>query len=253
MDELKERSRANRLCRLRMGRSRVSKQSSAWFPFYVGDYLGDTQRLTTEQHGAYLLLILDYWRAGPPPDDDEVLRQITKLDAKAWRRQRPALARMFQVTDGEWHHKRIDKELASAEENAERRSSKAQKAAQARWGDASSNARSMPEAMLGECPPQSPPPKEEVSDPSGSGGEPPADPDKIMFDSGLRLLAQAGTPDAKARPILGKWKRDYGSEAVIVALSRAQREGAIEPISFITAALENSRGRSGKQSGWLDA
>lgn len=154
----------------------MSGSASAWFPFYVGDYLGDTQRLTTEQHGAYLLLMLDYWRAGPPPDDDEVLRQIAKQDAKVWKRTRSALARMFQVIDGEWHHKRIDAELKVAEENAERRSSKAKAAAEARWGHSSnnapSNARGIPQvmpkqcpdsAMLGECPPPSPSPKKKNS------------------------------------------------------------------------------------------
>lgn len=138
----------------------MSKEASAWMPFYIGDYLGDTQRLTTEQHGAYLLLILDYWRNGPAPDDDAVLQQITKLDKAGWKRCRLAMSRMFQIGDGEWKHKRIDKELANAKDNASRRSEKASKAAQARWGDsqkdAASNARSMPQAMLGECPPPSP-------------------------------------------------------------------------------------------------
>lgn len=58
-------------------------------PLYVGDYLGDTQRLTTEQHGAYLLLILDYWRNGPAPDDDLVLQQITKLNKAGWKKTPP--------------------------------------------------------------------------------------------------------------------------------------------------------------------
>lgn len=130
--------------------------ASAWMPFYVGDYLGDTQRLTTEQHGAYLLLMLDYWRNGPAPDDDTVLQQITKLEKAAWKKHKAALSRMFQITDGLWRHKRIDRELANAEANAERRSSKAKAAAQARWGDAASNAPSMPQALHVECPPPSP-------------------------------------------------------------------------------------------------
>lgn len=134
--------------------------AAAWMPFYVGDYLGDTQRLTTEQHGAYLLLMLDYWRNGPPPDDDQILQQITKLDRAAWKRNRSTLERMFQIEGGEWHHKRIDRELVNAETNAERRSSKAKAAAEARWNNAASNAPSnakgMPQALPVECPPPSP-------------------------------------------------------------------------------------------------
>jgi hypothetical protein len=184
----------------------------------------------------YLLLILDYWRNGPAPDDDAVLQQITKCDAKTWKKHRPAMARLFQISDGEWHHKRIEAELASAATNAERRSTKAKSAAEARWGQspkgAPSNAPSMPEALLGECPPQSPSPKKNSdTDVSGAAAPPkPVDPEKVMFDQGRALLAEAGVLNGKAGTLLGKWKRDHGAEAVIVALGKAQREGAIDPL-----------------------
>lgn len=228
----------------------MSGQTSAWMPLYVGDYLGDTQRLTTEQHGAYLLLILDYWRNGPPPDDDVVLQQITKCSVGAWKKCRPAMARLFQVKDGAWHHKRIDAELAAAATNAERRSSKAKAAAVARWGqspdDAPSNATSMPGALLGECPPPSPSPKKKNSEANASGGAAPPDPDlvdpeKLMFDQGIRLLAAGGVAEAKARTLLGKWKRDHGPPAVISALGTAQRQGAIDPVSFIEGIFNHGK------------
>ena len=80
-----------------------------WMPLYVGDYLGDTGHLTTTQHGAYLLLMMHYWRKGELPDDDRQLSKITKLPLKTWCDYRPTLQDFFH--EG-WKHKRIDAELA---------------------------------------------------------------------------------------------------------------------------------------------
>lgn len=85
-----------------------------WMPLYIGDYLQDTTRLSTEQHGAYLLLIMDYWTNGPLPDDDAALAQVTRCRPAAWKKLRPEIARLFQIADGEWRHKRIDEELDKA-------------------------------------------------------------------------------------------------------------------------------------------
>ena len=80
-----------------------------WMPLYVGDYLGDTGHLTTAQHGAYLLLMMHYWRKGELPDDDRQLSKITKLPLRTWCDYRPTLQDFFY--EG-WKHKRIDAELA---------------------------------------------------------------------------------------------------------------------------------------------
>ncbi|SHH68943.1 YdaU family protein [Bradyrhizobium erythrophlei] len=80
-----------------------------WMPLYVGDYLGDTGHLTTAQHGAYLLLMMHYWRKGELPDDDRQLSKITKLPLKTWCEYRPTLQDFF--CEG-WKHKRIDAEPA---------------------------------------------------------------------------------------------------------------------------------------------
>ena len=79
-----------------------------WMPLYVGDYLGDTGHLTTTQHGAYLLLMMHYWRKGELPDDDRQLCKIAKLPLKTWNEYRTTLQDFFH--DG-WKHKRIDAEL----------------------------------------------------------------------------------------------------------------------------------------------
>lgn len=151
-----------------------------WMPLYIGDYRKDTSRLTTEQHGAYLLLIMDYWTNGPAPDDDAVLARICLFELRAWRKMRPIIQRFFQVQGGEWRHKRIDEEIGGAKERADKAADRARKAAEARWSaqqertassspssTAGSNAPSMHRAQLEECPSPSPSP------PSDSGSNEP--------------------------------------------------------------------------------
>jgi uncharacterized protein YdaU (DUF1376 family) len=95
-----------------------------WMPLYVGDYLGDTGHLTTAQHGAYLLLMMHYWRKGELPDDDRQLSKITKLPLKTWCDYRPILQDFFH--DG-WKHKRIDAELERMMRVSEKRAIAGQK------------------------------------------------------------------------------------------------------------------------------
>ncbi|MCR4297476.1 MAG: DUF1376 domain-containing protein [Gallionella sp.] len=89
-------------------------KTDAWLPLYVADYLAATTRLTTEQHGAYLLIIMDYWRNGAPPDDDVVLAQVTRMTLARWKAQRGVIERFFQVSGKCWQHKRINAEIERA-------------------------------------------------------------------------------------------------------------------------------------------
>jgi len=110
------------------------KKTDGWMPLYVGDYLADTQRLTTEQHGAYLLLIMDYWRNGPPDADDETLATITKLPVSQWRKHAPKILRLFRIQDGKLWHKRIEAERQRAGEVSDKRSEAGKRGAAKKWG-----------------------------------------------------------------------------------------------------------------------
>lgn len=79
-----------------------------WMPFYVNDYLGDTEHLSTLQHGAYCLLLFSYWRRGGLPNDDQQLANITKMSLDEWLIHRPVLKAFFHSG---WHHQRVDAEL----------------------------------------------------------------------------------------------------------------------------------------------
>ena len=87
--------------------------SPTWMAFYPRDYLADTRHLTTLQHGAYFLLILEYWMKGKLPDSDKDKATICGVgDMRTWRRLKPVLAALFDGPD--WRHARIDRELQKA-------------------------------------------------------------------------------------------------------------------------------------------
>jgi uncharacterized protein YdaU (DUF1376 family) len=111
---------------------------------YIGDYLADTMHLTTEQHGAYLLLIFHLWRRGTLPDEDTVLAKITGLTTSAWGGIRPVLAEFFKIQHGQWRHGRVERERLRVAAKQEANAKKARSAANKRWHGATSNAQAVP-------------------------------------------------------------------------------------------------------------
>jgi len=138
----------------------MTSKVDLWMPIYIGDYLSATSRLSTEQHGAYLLLIMDYWKNGALPNDDHVLAQITRMTPTAWGNARSILQAFFSIENNLWIHARVEKEILKARDNREKTSARASKAATARWAnkDATSNATSITQAMPKQCPSPSPSP-----------------------------------------------------------------------------------------------
>jgi len=97
--------------------------NTKWLPLYVADYLGDTMHLTTLQHGAYMLLLMHYWRSGPLPSDQLQLAAIARLGLKAWQQIWPILQPFFTTNgDGSLHQKRMDWELRRWSEISDKRS-----------------------------------------------------------------------------------------------------------------------------------
>lgn len=80
-----------------------------WYP---ADYMRDTRHLTTEQHGAYRLLIDECWmREGLLPDDDRLLAKLAGLSSAKWSKTKPEVMAFFVWTPDGWRHKRLSQEL----------------------------------------------------------------------------------------------------------------------------------------------
>ena len=92
------------------------KKPDRWMPLYVADYLKKTTNLTTELHGAYLLLLMTYWtRQSPLPNDDRQLAAIAKMGIRRWTKYaRPVIEKYFSLSSTEWTHNRAQAEINRA-------------------------------------------------------------------------------------------------------------------------------------------
>jgi uncharacterized protein YdaU (DUF1376 family) len=137
-----------------------------WMPLWIADYLADTSHLSTIEHGAYLLLLMHYWRKGPLQNNLARVAQIAKLNPDAWSIAQALLDEFFTLAeDGMYHQSRADREIAKWQGKRLKAKEKAKGAANARWGkyapsitlsNSPSSAPSNAQAMLGSCPPPSP-------------------------------------------------------------------------------------------------
>lgn len=130
-----------------------------WFPFYPAAYLQDTDHLTLEEHGAYLMLLMKSWRMPDCeiPDDPIRIARMLRIDPRMWKRLAPVILPFFPVTRPGF---RANYRLRSERSSADLRQKSARSAAYIRHQkndkpletndpvDANAHADSMPRARV---------------------------------------------------------------------------------------------------------
>lgn len=122
-------------------------------PLFTDAYLADTRHLSAEQHGAYLLLLMEAWRRPTCslPDDDEMLARLACMSAERWALNRGTVM-AFWAFDGrrkEWSQLRLTDERSYVRQKSVSQRHKAAK----RWNSTTKgNAAAMPEGMPEGCP-----------------------------------------------------------------------------------------------------
>lgn len=97
----------------------------------IADYLADTMHLSAEEHGAYLLLMFNYWQTGKPIPKNR-LAKIARLTNERWADVEPSLQEFFCDNGEEWVHLRIEEDLASVREKLTKKSAAGKASVQAR-------------------------------------------------------------------------------------------------------------------------
>jgi uncharacterized protein YdaU (DUF1376 family) len=113
-----------------------------YFPFYVQDFSSDgiVEAMTTQQVGAYILLLCKSWREDPPgslPSNDLTLSRWSRMTSDEWTASRDGVLAAFTLgTDGRYYQKRMREEYKKLVDLYKKRSDAGRTAAKERWKDA---------------------------------------------------------------------------------------------------------------------
>jgi uncharacterized protein YdaU (DUF1376 family) len=100
---------------------------------YVSDFIGDTLHLSTEQIGAYMLLLMAMWNAdGSLPNDDAKLARVVRMSVKKWRSISDDLLSFFVISDETIRHNRLTKELQKSTSKSQSRAAAGAKGGEAK-------------------------------------------------------------------------------------------------------------------------
>lgn len=201
-----------------------------------------TAGLSLEEEAAYLRIVnAIHKHRGPVPNNDRVLAGMFRVSTRKARALLDALIDAGKVTieDGKIWNERARSDLVQrgftsisrSESGAKGGRTRAENAAKAlKNNDTAQAIASTREEKR----------REEYSVSNDTAADAPIDPAKVAFDAGVKVLTAAGKSEASARSIVGKWRGKHGAEAVIAALGRAQREGAVDPVAFCEGVFRQS-------------
>lgn len=91
-------------------------------PLFPDAYLRDTTHLTTEEHGAYFLLLMAAWGSDDCtlPHDERRLAALAKMPIPRWRKIAPTVLEFWTIDKGRICQKRLRKEWDYVREKSEK-------------------------------------------------------------------------------------------------------------------------------------
>jgi uncharacterized protein YdaU (DUF1376 family) len=222
----------------------------------VDKYLGDTTHLTTEQHGAYLLLLMAMWkRDGRLLNDESQLATIAHMTPTKWRTSRSTVLCFFSIDGDSLIQKRLTEELQRAKRLSNTKAEAGAKGAAKRWqthGAAIAEPLANPSLIDDESMHPNPNPNPKVktySEPSVRTAAPSiVNLVDVIFANGIPLLTAAGVAEKNARSMLGLMRKQHGDDAVVSALAKCAEERPTEPVAWLQATLKPTASRRSKQS-----
>lgn len=141
-----------------------------YMQLYIADYLADTMHLSTEEHGAYLLLMFNYWQTGRAIPKNR-LAKIARMSNDRWNAVETSLSEFFNDNGTDWVHERIERDLEGVRTSLEQKSAAGKASARARKAKKSTQS----ERNTNECSTVVNPPLQQDSDGNPTNKDPDTD------------------------------------------------------------------------------
>ncbi|MDP5216712.1 DUF1376 domain-containing protein [Ruegeria sp. 2205SS24-7] len=216
-------------------------------PLWVDAFQRDTQHLGADEVGAYMMILMAMWtrESCDFPDEDRRLAAVCRVSQRLWKSRIGPVIREFLIAeDGVLKSKKLREQATYVERQCKAQSDRKT----AEKPDKALKDNEPPpstDATAEDAVDKSPDHPSQVtklpisSDTNVSDAEAsPVDFTKEVFDRGVAFLSKYGTPEKKARSLIGMWRKDAGDSETFNALRDANREGVTEPVSWITARLK---------------
>ncbi len=209
--------------------------SLPYFPLFPTDFEADTSHLTLEEDGAFNRLLRLMWMTPgcSLPDDDRWIMRRMRVDQPTYDRVVSVVIDEFMTRKGgRIFSSRLAKEWQKTDLAHRKRVEAGKKGGLAKGAKTKEKPPSKAKAKPKQPEPE---PYTTVTDVTA-----PVDFTKEVFDRGIAFLSKYGTPDQRARALIGKWRKEAGDSETFNALRDANREGVTEPVAWITARLKPS-------------
>jgi uncharacterized protein YdaU (DUF1376 family) len=191
-------------------------------PMYWDAYLADTTHLTTEEHGAYMLLLAAMWRRdGQVPDDDRDNARILGLTPAKWRKIKARFSSTisgFLIEGGTITQEKLRKTWENTQEKIDKNRANGAKGGRA----AASNNNDLGQANAA----NSVKPKATIPDP---------DPEPIREGTNVPLAIVHSKPkpdDADFAEFWDRYPRKVGKDAARKAFAKAMKAARPDDVMF---------------------
>lgn len=71
---------------------------------------------------------------------------------------------------------------------------------------------------------------------------------KALFERGVGFLGRHGTAEKQARALIGRWRKEHDDREVFDAFAACSKAGAVDPVPWITAALQGKGKTNGQRA-----